>query len=445
MKNERHFSGLEIFLLILIVLISIASLVIYAVQMHESKLSKDPSDFGTFGDYIGGVIGSLISLISISLLYRTYKTQLDITQSQEVRSHIQQFESTFFELLSNQRTILTTCKGTFFDRRDISKKGIILCDYQFIDKIAEELKIQMLDFEYDHSLLKQENINLIRIIINDHYSEVFVKHTTQLGHYFRHLYHILKYIETSDISDKKKYVDLVQAQMSNSELYISFYNGISIYGRKKMLPLMDKYSFLENLKDNDFTTKKHRELFYKKTKFKDYMDVKSNIIFIGGIHGVGKGYLCSELKKMFNIKHLSSSEVLQWDKGKEKRVEDVDLTQNRLLENLKKIVSPDEKYLLDGHFCLLNTDNTIQDIPSDTFREINPIFIILITDDLLQIKERLDKRDNRLYDIDLLDKFQKREIAYANIIADELGIECITISSGHHESIIPIMDRLMNE
>ena len=53
----------------------------------------------------------------------------------------------------------------------------------------------------------------------------------------------------------------------------------------------------------------------------------------------------------------------------------------------KKIISPDEKYLLDGHFCLLNIDNTIQDIPFNTFREINPIFIILITDELLQIKE----------------------------------------------------------
>lgn len=63
MNNERRFSGLEIFLLILIVLISIGSLIIYAIQMHESKLSKDPSDFGTFGDYIGGVLGSLISLI----------------------------------------------------------------------------------------------------------------------------------------------------------------------------------------------------------------------------------------------------------------------------------------------------------------------------------------------------------------------------------------------
>lgn len=102
----------------------------------------------------------------------------------------------------------------------------------------------------------------------------------------------------------------VQAQMSNNELYISFYNGISIYGRKKMLPLMDKYSFLENLKDNDFTTKSHQSYFYRNTKFKSYMDIKSNIIFVGGIHGVGKGYICSELTKSYNIRHLVSSEVL---------------------------------------------------------------------------------------------------------------------------------------
>lgn len=445
MNDNRRFSGFEIFLLTGIVLISVGSLTVYVIQMYESDLSKEPSDFGTFGDYIGGVLGTLISLISIVLLYRTYKAQLDITKSQEDRSYIQQFESTFFELLSNQRTILTMCKGVFYDRKDLSKRGIVLCDYQFIDKVAEELKIQMLDFEYDYSLLKQENINLIRIVINDHYSEVFTKHATQLGHYFRHLYHILKYIDASEIPDKKKYVDLVQAQMSNNELYISFYNGISIYGRKRMLPLMDKYSFLENLKDNDFTIKSHRELFYKNTKFKDYMSVKSNIIFVGGIHGVGKGHFCSGLTKIYDIKHLSCSKVIQWDRGEEKKVENVDHTQSILLENLKKIVSPDEKYLLDGHFCLLNTDDTIQDVPLATFREINPLFIILITDELLVIKERLDKRDNKVYNIKLLEEFQRREVAYAKKVSDELGIECIEISSKNFKSIKPIMDKVMNE
>lgn len=256
MKNERKFSGFEKSILGIIVVISITSLGIYIIQLYENDWAKDPFEFGVFGDYVGGVLGSLIALVSIVLLYRTYRTQLDITRNQEQQLKIQQFESAFFELLSNQRTILMSSKGVFYNRKSISGRGEILNDYQYIDRIAEELRFQMLNFEYDSELLREENINLIRIIVNDYYLEIFSKHIPQLSHYFRHLYQILKFIDSSDIPNKKKYVDLLQAQMANNELYISFYNGISIYGRKRMLPLMEKYSFLENLRDNDFTTKK---------------------------------------------------------------------------------------------------------------------------------------------------------------------------------------------
>ena len=36
-----------------------------------------------------------------------------------------------------------------------------------------------------------------------------------------------------------------------------------------------------------------------------------NIIFIGGIHGVGKGTLCEKVCNDLNIRHLSASEVLK--------------------------------------------------------------------------------------------------------------------------------------
>jgi adenylate kinase len=416
---------------------------VYVIQLREHDFAKHPSEFGIFGDYVGGVLGSLIAMGSVVLLYRTYRTQLDITRNQEQQLKTQQFENTFFELLSNQRTILMSSKGVFYNRKSTSKKGEILSDYQCIDRIAEELRLQMLNFEYDTELLREENINLIRIIVNDYYLEIFTKHNPQLSHYFRHLYHILKFIDNSDIPNKKKYVDLLQAQMSNNELYISFYNGISVYGRKRMLPLMDKYSFLENLKDNDFTTKKHRELFYKKTNFKDYLKERGNTIFVGGIHGVGKGYLCSSLVTRFkDIKHLSASEVIKWHGGTNKEVENIEYTQNRLIQNLKKIISPDEKYLLDGHFCLLKTDNTIEDIPLNTFREINPILIIVVVDEVELIKERLDKRDNKIYNIDILKRFQDRELSYAKTISDEFGVECVQVSSNDADTITSIIHRI---
>lgn len=39
--------------------------------------------------------------------------------------------------------------------------------------------------------------------------------------------------------------------------------------------------------------------------------MKNDIIFIGGIHGVGKGTLCKRIESELGIIHLSASEVLK--------------------------------------------------------------------------------------------------------------------------------------
>jgi adenylate kinase len=66
-----------------------------------------------------------------------------------------------------------------------------------------------------------------------------------------------------------------------------------------------------------------------------------NIIFIGGIHGVGKGTLCRKVCNDLNLRHLIASEVLKWEEISEKKnklVKDFTLTQNRLITSLQQIV-----------------------------------------------------------------------------------------------------------
>jgi hypothetical protein len=69
----------------------------------------------------------------------------------------------------------------------------------------------------------------------------------ELGAYFRNLYQLVNYIDASQREDKRFYVHLVRAQLSNSELYLLFYNGLSRFGREKFLPLLRKYEFFETL------------------------------------------------------------------------------------------------------------------------------------------------------------------------------------------------------
>lgn len=140
----------------------------------------------------------------------------------------------------------------------------------------------------------------------------------------------------------------------------------------------------------------------------------NNIIFIGGVHGVGKGTICQKIKEKLDFTHLSASEVLKWDDFKnekgDKRVENVSTTQQRLIENLKNIVNPKKKYLLDGHFCLLKKDNSIERVPLKVFQQINPLAVIIVKEKSEVIRERLQKRDGRTYNISQIEMMQKEEI-----------------------------------
>ena len=86
-----------------------------------------------------------------------------------------------------------------------------------------------------------------------------------LGHYFRQLYHIIKFVDESEIEDKRRYTDFLQAQMDNDELVLLAYNGISEQG-EDFKPLIERYSLLENLAAKSFFNEEHCE-FYEKAAF----------------------------------------------------------------------------------------------------------------------------------------------------------------------------------
>ena len=43
------------------------------------------------------------------------------------------------------------------------------------------------------------------------------------------------------------------------------------------------------------------------------MELTNYIIFIGGIHGVGKGTICKEIASKTDIIHITASEIIKWN------------------------------------------------------------------------------------------------------------------------------------
>lgn len=104
--------------------------------------------------------------------------------------------------------------------------------------------------------------------------------------------------------------------------------------------------------------------------------MKRKLIFIGGIHGVGKSTLCKKLISELKIPHYSASELItRAQKGlytKNKTVKNVTKNQDVLLVALNEFVD-EPCILLDGHFALFDAKQKVQQIPVETFASIEPI------------------------------------------------------------------------
>ncbi|WP_439479285.1 ATP-binding protein [Chryseobacterium aquaticum] len=161
-----------------------------------------------------------------------------------------------------------------------------------------------------------------------------------------------------------------------------------------------------------------------------------NIIFIGGVHGVGKGHICQIIKSYVNIIHLTASEVLKWrdiSATDNKLVQNISETQDLLIVNLEKIVEKDKQYLLDGHYCLLNKNGDSEKVPFKTFENLNLSKIVIVFEDAKTIKQRLEIRDGKKYNLNQITHFQNMEMNYAREISQKLNLPLLKIQSSNYD------------
>lgn len=415
---------------VIVILLTISPIIVYCITLRKIDFAESPGDFGVFGDYIGGTIGSIVGAISIYLVYITYTSQVKFARKQDEAMKRQQFETTYFSLLEQQQMIRSQLKGKIGDD---TFEGIL-----YLQGLKTQLVDALSELNYIQDEVIEDNKVMLKNRVNGLYMDFFLPNVSNLGHYFRHLYHILKYVDDSQLFDSKKYADLLQSQLSNDELYLLAINGISNYGRKRMLPLMDKYGLLENYNANgDMLTVRLLSIFYKKTKSKYLMFKNGKIIFVGGVHGVGKSTFADMIKSQYpKIESLSCSKIIKWENPAHKEVEDVGETQNALLSNLPYFIDQDKNYILDGHFCLLTEQGGIERVPIEVFETMSPSRIVVLKERPDVICQRLNQRDSRNYSLDLITEFQVEEIKYATEVADTLGVTLEVCDSTNREDVI---------
>ena len=236
--------------------------------------------YNELGDFIGGITAPFLSMVALALLYMTYKSQkaelqqtrLILTKQTQTLDK-QQFETTFFNMLNLHHEIVNSID---LIRKDPTLKEMMKEEAGLTPESPKQTEYGKDCFrtfyrgfrnEYSKVVGDKHNNKLYEYkdLINQAYDNYFKRHQSDLGHYFRNLYHIFKLISKSEIENKKDYASLARAQLSSHELLMLFYNGLAHQG-DKFKPLIEDFHILKNMPFDDLIQTEHKDL-YKRTAF----------------------------------------------------------------------------------------------------------------------------------------------------------------------------------
>jgi hypothetical protein len=238
----------------------------------------DPAIAGQFGDFVGGYVGTAFVLLTALLLYRTLRTQRDA-------SELQFFEGRFFELMRLHRANIDEMAiGQTRGRRVfLLMLRELWAAHSVVDSCAQlhspnlgsrerlhvayyclffgvgvrssrmlRVALHSFDASFIDAVDKEMRDPALRAIVKKKYGlkyAPFEGHQSRLGHYYRHLYQTVCYVNRQVIAiDRYDYLKTLRAQLSTHEQALLLINSLCPIGRKWWEEdLIVKYRLVKNL------------------------------------------------------------------------------------------------------------------------------------------------------------------------------------------------------
>lgn len=211
-----------------------------------------------FGDSAGAVNGLFSAFAFAGVVYAIFlqKNELELQREELIQTREelkgqkhefeqqnetlkrQRFENTFFNMLQLQQEITTSLYYKCPDGADpfeASGRQVFqsfYCHKKYFDQMGSR-GLQQLIHNHDVQYYKDS-------------TDIHV-----FDHYFRHLYRIVKYVDTTNLipnKDKYDYICIIRATLSPYELLMIFYNCLSPAGIDKFKPLIECYTLFNNLR-----------------------------------------------------------------------------------------------------------------------------------------------------------------------------------------------------
>jgi hypothetical protein len=220
-----------IFIGIIAVLWLLTPRVVNFIYFHWYKFEAI-DHLGQMGD-VFGFSSSLLSLMAFAFLFYTYLKQTKDSEEDKA-------ERNLFNLLNAHNELVKSISAVE-NIGSVTERTPVLC----YGKVALSIFVDMLHAEFNRFT---GDYNKVEQIL-EYYENYYTKKGAFLGHYFRSLYHILKYLDELKINIelKSNLIKIVRSQLSVAELRLLYFNGLSNHGNKKFKPIIEKYSILEDL------------------------------------------------------------------------------------------------------------------------------------------------------------------------------------------------------
>ena len=249
------------------------------VLMVNSHAKMEPNEFGDMYGWVDALFSGFAFLgVVVAILLQRQELRLQRAEVRQTRKELagqreqleqqnatfrqQMFDSAFFQMLSLHHEIVN---GIDLERRNPRSRqlgNMIVektnapatpitgrdCFGKFCDRLWTKL-------EQESSLATGKTVAGLA------YDSLHKEIQADVGHYFRHLYNIVKFIDRSNIESKRVYSNLLRAQLSSNELVLLFYNCVSKHGAEKFKPLVERYSLLKNLPKDALFDESHAALF----------------------------------------------------------------------------------------------------------------------------------------------------------------------------------------
>lgn len=241
----------------------------YVKSLNENVTSSEVTR-GSFGDKFGAVnslfSGLAFAGVIFTILLQRRELEIQRNEVEETRDVFieqnamltqERFENNFFQLLSLYNSIVNSIDlRSKQNKNEIISKGRDCFEifYQRLGRYLDTLNKDKKAFSVKASSIEDALKAYDRFYINSE---------SDVSHYFRTLYHIIKFVDNSNVENKNQYTAIVRAQLSSYEQALLFYNCLHSNGREKFKPLIEKYALFKNL---------NTSLIFNDEHLKEYSD-----------------------------------------------------------------------------------------------------------------------------------------------------------------------------